>query len=110
MPRVQERTRGHLLPPPGVALIAWQRSESLSKTGRRTIGSWGAIRTVFDDDVSLCEVAGAAAGWMVPLGSPAVSAFPERVGTSSMVELVMAAVALASACIFLAHVIEAYRA
>jgi hypothetical protein len=29
---------------------------------------------------------------------------------SSMVELVVAAVALASACIFLAHAIEAYRA
>jgi hypothetical protein len=29
---------------------------------------------------------------------------------SSMVELVLAAVALASACIFLAHAIEAYRA
>jgi hypothetical protein len=28
---------------------------------------------------------------------------------SSMVELVLAAVALASACIFLAHAIEAYR-
>jgi len=29
---------------------------------------------------------------------------------SSMVELVVAAVALASVCIFLAHAIEAYRA
>jgi hypothetical protein len=30
--------------------------------------------------------------------------------TSSMVELVVAVVALVSACIFLAHAIEAYRA
>ena len=32
MPRVQERKRRYLLPPAGVALVAWQGSESLSET------------------------------------------------------------------------------
>jgi hypothetical protein len=32
MPRVQERTRWYLLPPAGIALVARQGSESLSKT------------------------------------------------------------------------------
>jgi hypothetical protein len=57
MPRVQERTRWQLLPPPGVALVAWQGSESLSKTVAPNDRLVGATRTVSDDDVSLCEVA-----------------------------------------------------
>lgn len=57
MPRVQERTRWYLLPPAGVALIAWQGSENLSKAVAPNDRLVRAIRTNLDDDVSLCEVA-----------------------------------------------------
>ena len=57
MPRLQERTRWHMLPPPGVALVAWQGSESLSKRVAPNDRFVGAIRAILDDDVSLREVA-----------------------------------------------------
>ena len=57
MPRVKERKRRYLLPPAGVALVAWQGSESLSETVAPNDRLVGATRTVSDDDVSLCEVA-----------------------------------------------------
>jgi hypothetical protein len=57
MPRVQERKRGYLLPSAGVALIAWQGSESSSKTVAPNDWLVGAIGASLDDDVSLCEVA-----------------------------------------------------
>ena len=57
MPRVQKRTRWHLLPPAGVALVAWQASESLFKTVASNDRLVDAIRSILADDLSLCEVA-----------------------------------------------------
>jgi hypothetical protein len=55
MPRVQERKRRYLLPPAGVALVAWQGSESLSEKVAPNDRFVGAIRAILDDDVSLRE-------------------------------------------------------
>jgi hypothetical protein len=44
MPRVQERKRRYMLPPAGVALVAWQGSESLSETVAPNDRLVGAIR------------------------------------------------------------------
>ena len=57
MPRIQERTRRHVLPPAGVALIAWQDREILSSTMAPDDPLVGAIGTILDDDVSLRPLA-----------------------------------------------------
>jgi len=47
MPRVQERKRRYLRPAAGVALIAWQGGESLSKTMAPNDRLVGAIQAIF---------------------------------------------------------------
>jgi hypothetical protein len=61
MPRLQERTRWHLLRPACVALVAWQGS--LSKTVAPSDWLVGAIRTILDVDISLREVADCREDW-----------------------------------------------
>lgn len=55
--RVQERKGWHLLPPSGLALVAWSGSERLAKAVAPDDRDLGAIVAILDDDVLLREVA-----------------------------------------------------
>ncbi len=57
VPRIQERTRRHVLPPTGVALVARQDREILSSTMAPDDPLVGAIGAILDDDVSLRPLA-----------------------------------------------------